>query len=489
MGKTILTNNGSGSGGTTTANTSNNFFQLSNGWIVRRNTEATSQIVYRTAGTISNVYVRVTANSNAGSVTFRTRKNAANGNASITIAASATGTFEDTSNTDTVAAGDKMCYQSTIGGATGTMNYSLLSCIFDASTNYISRLACDGSNLTSASTTSYFPLSGQTTGVTSVEANAQHKIKKAGTFKNLCISITSNARTTDTVFTLRLNGADTALTVTVAGGAAGFTEDTSNTVSVAVDDLLDFKTVTSTGTGTLVLDNLVVSYESTTRHGFIDAGALGASGELVVNANTTNYAIPGGETRVYTTEAEAKLKPRMRINSSFLSIAVGANTVSATSTFNLRVNGADVTQTLSIGANTTGYFHDITHTDMITATDEFDYQLITGATGTSMTIRQMSLYSLEQFDRTKTLSDTKTIGETSFTRLKAVYKTLGDTTTIGEALARINAFFASIAAQTITIGESVVRVATRPAILKTLSQTTLITEGMGRLKAVWRLQP
>lgn len=489
MGKVLLTSNSNSLGATTTANTNSNYFMLGNGWIVRRNTEPTVQIMFHTAGTLSKFLVRVTANSNAGSITFRTRKNATNGNASIPIANSLTGTFEDITNTDTVTAGDKWNYQSTTGGATGTMNYTVMSCIFDATSNYVTKLVCDGQNLSTASTSFYFPLSGQMTGVTSVEANAQQRVKKAGTLKNLCVSNSANARITDTVFTMRLNGADTALTATIAAGAIVFAEDTTNSVSVAVDDLIDFKAVTGTGSGSFTLDNLMIEYETTTRHGFITAGATGATSDLIVNANTTNYVCAGGEARVYTTEAEAKIKARMRINSSNLTIALTANTVSAESTFNMRINGINGNQTIPIPLNTTGYFHDTTHTDMITETDEFDYQLVTGATGTSMTIKQMALWSLSQFDVTKTLSDTKTIGETSFTRLKKAFKVLSETTTKSEALARVNAFFASIAAQSITISDAVTKLRTHPGILKTLSETIVISELRARLKAVWRYQP
>lgn len=490
MGKVLLTSNSNSAGATTTANTSSNFFMLGNGWIVRRNVEAAVQIMFHTAGTLSKYYVRVNANSNLNSITFRTRKNGTtNGNASITIANTFTGTFEDITNTDTVTAGDKWNYASSTGGATGTMNYTVMSCIFDAATNYVTKLVCDGQNLTSASTIHYFPLSGQVSGVTSVETNAQQKVKKAGTLKNLCISNSANARTTDTVFTMRLNGADTALTCTTAAGVTVFSEDTTHTVAVAVDDLIDFKAVTGTGSGTFIVDNLMIEYETTTRHGFITAGSTGISSDLIVNANTTNYVCAGGEARVYTTEAEAKIKARMRINSSNLTIALTANTVSAESTFNMRINGINGNQTIPIPFNTTGYFHDTTHTDMITETDEFDYQLLTGATGTSMTIKQMAVWSLSQFDVTKTLSDTKTVGETSFTRLKAAYKTLSETETIGGTLARINAFFASIAAQTIPISDAVTKLRTHPGILKTLSETIVISELRARLKAVWRYQP
>lgn len=510
MGKVILTTNAATA--TTTANTSNNFFVLGNGWTVRRAVEATSQVIFRTAGTLSKLYARVTANSNVGSVAFKTRKNAANGNQTVTIGAAATGVFEDATNTDTVAAGDKFNYQSPTGGATGTMTYNLMSCIFDSTTNYVSKLVCDGQGLPTASTTYYFPLSGQVSGVTSTEANTQNKVKKAGTLKNFCVSANVNGRTTDTIATMRIGGADTAIVATIIGSTTGFFENTANTASVAVDDLTNSKIVTGTGTGTVTIDNMMIEYETTNGQGLITAGALGSSAELVVNANTTNYVIAGGETRVYATEAEAKLKTRVALTLSNLTIWVPTNGVLLDSTFKMRVNGADGNQTITIPLSTTGYFHDTSNIDVVDDNDEINYQLITGLTGTSMTVRQMAVWSLYNIAVLKTLSETDTIGESiarvkaairllsaetitigeAVTRIKAAFKALSQSITVGEALGNLIAKTRALATQTIVIAEDVVRVVT-PAgganILKTLSETIIVSEARDRLKAIWRILP
>ena len=165
---------------------------------------------------------------------------------------------------------------------------------------------------------------------------------------------------------------------------------------------------------------MCIDYETSTQHGIIDAGGLGASAELVVNSNTTNYLIAGGETRVYTTEAEAKLKTRVGITLSFLTVYVGVNTVSADSTLKMRVNGAYGNQTITIPASSVGYFHDTTNSDIVDADDEIDYELITGATGTSMTIRQVAVWTYQR-DALKTLSETDSFSE-SRNRQKASWR-------------------------------------------------------------------
>jgi hypothetical protein len=489
MGKTLLTGS-STNGGVTTQNTSSNFFQLSNGWFVRRATESDQQILFRSTGTLSKLYVRVITNTNVNAITFTIRKNGANGNLNLSIGAGVTGTFEDSTNTDTVAAGDKLNYQSTNGGATGTMTYNLISVIFNATTNYVSKVVCDGVGVAGASTTNYWQPTGQVSGVTAGESNVQHRVKKAGTLKNLCAHVSVNPRTSDTVVTVKLNGSSTSITTTIGASTTGFFEDTTHSASIAVDDLINTMTVTGAGTGNMILDNIMLEYETSTRHGFIDAGALGSSAELVATANTTSYYVPSGETSAQASEADAKLKTRIPLTLSNLTISLRLNTVSAASTFKTRVNGTDGNQTITISSNTTGHFHDTTNTDVVDDNDEINYQLITGATGTSMTVRQMSVWSLSYIDITKTASDTKTISE-NIARLKSTPKSIIETQTISAGtVARINAALKALS-QTSTLSDGVVRaiVHVTGAIVKTLSQTTVISEAAARLKAVWRLQP
>ncbi|MGB6531624.1 MAG: hypothetical protein WBF33_26255, partial [Candidatus Nitrosopolaris sp.] len=47
---------------------------------------------------------------------------------------------------------------------------------------------------------------------------------------------------------------------------------------------------------------------------------------------------------------------------------------------------------LSIGANTTGIFTDNTHTYTAAATDAMNYQIVTGSTGTSISISFIEVY-------------------------------------------------------------------------------------------------
>lgn len=72
---------------------------------------------------------------------------------------------------------------------------------------------------------------------------------------------------------------------------------------------------------------------------------------------------------------------------------LGAHIVSnnrAASTYKSRINGADGTQTFSVGSSTTGYFSDATHTDTIAAGDKGCASVTTGAGGTSFVEMQVT---------------------------------------------------------------------------------------------------
>jgi len=86
------------------------------------------------------------------------------------------------------------------------------------------------------------------------EAVVQVRCGKAGTLQRLRFCNNQNTLNGNTVVTVRKNGANTDVTLTVAGGAgdAWYTDDV-HSVAVAVDDLLDYSIVTAGSSGAIVL--------------------------------------------------------------------------------------------------------------------------------------------------------------------------------------------------------------------------------------------
>lgn len=93
-----------------------------------------------------------------------------------------------------------------------------------------------------ATLTDYFQLTGRQTGLVTTESSVQSGISSNGTEQNLTV-ITSGTQPADgsLVITLRKNGSNTALTVTIPGGSvAGVYTDNTHTVSLVQGDLINY---------------------------------------------------------------------------------------------------------------------------------------------------------------------------------------------------------------------------------------------------------
>ncbi len=408
-------------GGTPTATTAGatQYWQLCTARNGAPSTEVARQITHRAPGTLSKLFIRITANSTSASSTLTVRKNTADAAMTLTITAATTGVFEDTTNTVTVAAADKLAYK-TISGGTGTMSVGIISCIFTATTDAVSRLSAGSytSGYTADSTTAYAQLVGQVAPSSTLEPAAQTQIPKAGVIKNLAIVILSNARTTDSTARIRLNGANSSITTTITALGTGTFEDTTNTENVAAADLVNFSVTTGAGAAeVLSVQTISVDYISTAAQGMLSVGLAQA---LTQAANITNYIQVGGNLVAGSTESEKRLKARETFAFSGLTISVTANTVTADSFLRLRKNGADGNMLITIPTSTTGFFVDNTNSDIIDAADDVNYSLTTGATGTSMVIRHIAVNDRNFTAATKTITDPDTMISETRLRTKAV---------------------------------------------------------------------
>ena len=88
-----------------TANTTQYWYPIGSGSVAADTTETNKQIIFRNAGVISNFYVVLSSNGVTGTTTFTIRKNATT-DLTSTVSFTGTGEAEDTTHTDSVAAGD-----------------------------------------------------------------------------------------------------------------------------------------------------------------------------------------------------------------------------------------------------------------------------------------------------------------------------------------------------------------------------------------------
>jgi hypothetical protein len=377
---------------TSTANTTEYWPAI--GRLLQTTTEANSQVVMRSAGVLSGLIVRIATNTVNTTTTFRLRVNGANGVQSVPVPGSTTGIFEDTSGSDTIAAGDKINTQS-VPGTTGTFAVHYVSYRFEANTNTVSKIGSSnapGTVFSTASTTQYFTINSNAS--TATEANVKTRQRKAGTLRNLAIYVASNARTTTTTIKSRKNGADGNLVLTINAGATGWIEDTTHSDTIAADDDIDFSITTGTGTENLIFTSLSAEFESTTADAQIGNGS--STGIAYNDATVYDAALCGILTDSVgsASEANVQIKARGAYTFSNLGCFVTQNDIAAQSTVKFRKNTAAGNMSVPITSSTTGLFQDTSATDTVTTGDVINYQINpTSVTGShTMTLSWINVW-------------------------------------------------------------------------------------------------
>ena len=346
-------------------------------------TETDAQIMFRSGGTVTNLFINITANTIAGTSTFDFRVNAASSALTISIGSSASGIFEDTTHSVTVNAGDKCCFRTVPGATTNTMTPGgAMSVHYDNVTTTIQK--CVSSNpagfaASAASTSRYWAITGNLTG-TATEALANVKAEQAGTAQNLAVNAIVNARTTATTVALRKGAANSALTLSITASTTGFFEDTTHTVSIAAADLIDYVETTGLGTGTLTVTSVAMEITSAVGYGILTMDTGGGTAQTF---GITRYSAVMGWLSVVSTETTSQLTVRSPFTFSNMNVRISLNSNSSASTFQLRKNLTNANLVVSITGSTTGLFEDITHSDTTTAGDKMNVSMTTaGASGT-----------------------------------------------------------------------------------------------------------
>lgn len=362
------------------------YVSLFTGSCSRSSTESSVQTVVGSPGTYSNLYIRVTANSATATSTFVFRKNAATGSQTVSIGSGATGAFEDTTNTDTVVAGDLVNALFTPGVTGTSVTVSVAGIAFTATSNTVQRHCSSlGSNITGIASATFFP--NYVTNRTAIPVQTEtalekFKLKVAGTLKNAAVKCTANARLNTTTVGVRLNGANATLVVSIAAGATGNFTDTTNSDAVVSGDLVGRYITIGAGTEAItltLLSNDFITTDGSSQH-------IGTIDSITLAQAATRYDSIEGLGLGATTESDAQQRAIVAGTLSQLEIYVQTNTITATSTFSSRVNGAAGNCSVSIAGSTTGWFEDTTHSDAVVSSDLINTKMVGGAGGTSMTL-------------------------------------------------------------------------------------------------------
>lgn len=224
----------------------------------------------------------------------------------------------------------------------------------------------------------------------------RHPIGADGTLDRLNINVSANGRTSDTVFTLTVNGVDTTQTVTVGSGVTGDVLTAGDPVAVVAGDLLGLKVVTGAGGGTLSLACTSMSFEADEGvvmhhsmmgdlamnqapstgarggpiHGTVEGNSFGESWDGSPISSGNNY-----NARVHTAGVVSRLV-----------VYVPTNTSSVDQTFTLWKNGVATDLFVTIPAGTTGQFSNNADEIAVEPGDRLHYRLVAtagGGTGSS----------------------------------------------------------------------------------------------------------
>lgn len=217
------------------------------GSLVSAADNAGSRFAVPADGVLSNISCNVTVNAKAASMTLRSRVNAAFGNQTVTIGAGATGKFEDTTNTDTIASGDLINYQLTMSGS-GNLTITRVTAMFTG-TQAMNATFVTGHGSNAHNAPRHMPWAGDTR-INNGENTVDFNMPYGFTFSHLYAQASWAAA--NQLIKFRKNAADGNLVTTSAGvGAAVVTDLVNVDTTVAGDNtnLISDPNATAIGLG------------------------------------------------------------------------------------------------------------------------------------------------------------------------------------------------------------------------------------------------
>lgn len=235
------------------------FFPISGfvGGGVNNSNESLQKYRFRFGCTASNLYCNLITNGRTTNTIIRTRLNGANGGQSLTYGSTQTGVLEDTTGTDTLAAGDDFCFSITTGTGTGTFDpTNYVSCNLLSNSAIFSFIAASSEGVAQAFnvTTNYAVTGGLTASTT--EANVQVYPRFAFTAKELGANLSANTiATSATTIALRNNTANGNQALSYAAAQTGLKNDSVNTDSIAsgTTGAIDYQVVTPNTSGSITI--------------------------------------------------------------------------------------------------------------------------------------------------------------------------------------------------------------------------------------------
>jgi hypothetical protein len=204
----------------------------------------------------------------------------------------------------------------------------------------------------------------------------QFRIRAPAIKRNLVVFSRTNAGPGTNVVRSRKNNANGNMAVTIGSTLTGVFEDTTNSDTVASGDFWNYQ-----------FDAGGVSFTCNVGH----SAAYTTTASEVIGGGTVNTAKAFNAANQFTfilydqtyNATESVVQGALGLDGllSNMRLGVFSNAMAGTYTVNLRKNGANTNQSVSVAAGTTGAFEDTTHSDTFTATDLLNYMYSGGVSG------------------------------------------------------------------------------------------------------------
>lgn len=329
------------------------------------------------AGTLSLLSVTVTANTLSGSATWKTGIGAdggTNGNCSVTFTTTQTGTLEDDSNTDDVAASDLYTFIATAASGSGSITFQKAGIVWEPDSGSISLLGCNlASSLGIANNGTVYVTPTGARAASTTEAFEQQLITSAGTWRYLGVGVSTITLASGTfTFTSRINGVsgNQVLALTFEDQLGTFVDE-SNTDTLASGDLINIEAVTADSPGSGAGGTNFEWFHSQINH-TSDETLLLVNGTRETLANdTTSYFAISGQTNSSATESNTQQNIRFDATASHMG-GFASQTGGGDMVLTLRINGAagNQTATIDVSAGSPDVAIDDSNTDAVTASDD-----------------------------------------------------------------------------------------------------------------------
>lgn len=214
------------------------------------NVDYLQECIISADGALDSMYVHLDANMTGGAQVFTLMLNGALTALTCSVGIGAS-TANDTTHSVAVVKGDYVSWvlDNTAGSNAPRPN---VSCRFKPTTNGESLQMSSQTSLQAASQTRYSNMAGGGGSTTTTEANRQCLMIACSVY-NLYTTANLLLATTDTVM-VRQNTADTTLTAVITGAGVNTpvqANDTTHTLTVVDDDVINLRFVTGLGTGTV----------------------------------------------------------------------------------------------------------------------------------------------------------------------------------------------------------------------------------------------